>query len=169
MRFHRCVGCSCTECRTHACSDRIAASVHALLSSKLSCCCSFAFASFPLFLAVVVPPLRSVPSCIMTLPVHVWHSVRQRARAFAGLHDSLWSARALLRCRALVDDGCRDATLEDQVCREHVFLPDLCPCSSVPLMSSHPHASAPFSWCRTRAPFASGIFMHAWPSARVRR
>ena len=88
--------------------------------------------------------LRLPVAFIVAIPENAFlHMVR----ALAGLHATLWSAHALLRCGALVDDGCADAALQEQMPTEHVF-----PASPVSMLVSPFHVFAPAHF-RTRAVF----------------
>ena len=97
MRFHRCVGCSCAECRMHACSDRISASARALLSCKLSCCFFICICRPPAVPCCCCAPASFRSSCITTPPVHVWHSVRQRVGHPGSLTGCVLESRLLWR------------------------------------------------------------------------
>ena len=144
--FGCCVPQPSPSCLSHSCmslsspSRRLTCSVLMSLSpsagaghdgTQLACRISRPGASAARVVACVVLPSRihGAESC---------PCICVRERACAGLHASLWCARALLRCRALLDDGCTDAPLQEQVSREHEF-----PASPVSMLVSPFHVFVP--------------------------
>ena len=144
--FGGCVPQPSPSCLSHSCmslsspSRRLTCSVLMSLSpsagaghegTQLACRISRPGASAARVVACVVFPSRihGAESCPC-------FRVRERTRAQVCMLRC--GVRAFLRCRALLDDGCTDAPLQEQVSREHEF-----PASPVCMLVSPFHVFVP--------------------------